>query len=114
MSAYQGWSAYSATKAAVNSLALSLSLEEPEISTLAVRPGVVDTEMQRAIREEHGNVMGNSHGRFIQLKEEGKLLSPMVVGRRIAMIAISGAKIHEWSGKFVNWDDSEIANRVGI
>ena len=52
VSAYQGWSAYSATKAAVNSLAMSLGLEEPKITTLAVRPGVVDTEMQRSIREQ--------------------------------------------------------------
>lgn len=48
--AYSGWSAYSASKAAINSIAQSLALEEPTITTLAIRPGVVDTEMQNDIR----------------------------------------------------------------
>jgi len=48
--AYSGWSAYSASKAALNSLAKSLAVEEPDITALAVRPGVVDTEMQNEIR----------------------------------------------------------------
>jgi NAD(P)-dependent dehydrogenase (short-subunit alcohol dehydrogenase family) len=48
--AYSGWSAYSASKAAINSIAQSLALEEPTITSLAIRPGVVDTEMQNDIR----------------------------------------------------------------
>lgn len=48
----------SASKAVLNSLARTLGSEEPSIVTVAVRPGVVDTEMQVAIRET-----GESSGR---------------------------------------------------
>jgi NAD(P)-dependent dehydrogenase (short-subunit alcohol dehydrogenase family) len=54
MTAYSGWSAYSASKAAINSLSQSLALEEPSITSLAIRPGVVDTEMQNDIRTKRG------------------------------------------------------------
>jgi NAD(P)-dependent dehydrogenase (short-subunit alcohol dehydrogenase family) len=56
--AYSGWSAYSASKATINSLAKSLACEEPEITTLAVRPGVVDTEMQKDIRTKRAYSLG--------------------------------------------------------
>jgi len=54
--------------------------------------------------------MGQSHGKFTQLKEEGKLLSPDVVGNAIAGMAVcSGEKIREFSGKFVTWDDKSLS-----
>jgi NAD(P)-dependent dehydrogenase (short-subunit alcohol dehydrogenase family) len=37
----------------MNHLALTLKVEEPTITTIAIRPGVVDTEMQRELREVH-------------------------------------------------------------
>jgi NAD(P)-dependent dehydrogenase (short-subunit alcohol dehydrogenase family) len=46
-SAYQGWGAYGAGKAVLNHLAMTLSVEEPDVTTISIRPGVVDTEMQR-------------------------------------------------------------------
>lgn len=118
--AYSGWSAYSASKAAINSLAQSLAVEETEITSLAIRPGVVDTEMQNDIRSKRtyargvtnvdGDVMGHSHEKFVQLKEEGKLLSPDTVGKAIAGMAVcENEKIHEFSGKFVNWDDNSLS-----
>ena len=51
VNAYTGWGMYGAAKAAMNHLALTLSTEEPDVTTMAIRPGVVDTEMQREIRE---------------------------------------------------------------
>lgn len=39
--AYQGWGAYSASKAALNSLCRTLAVEEPSLTAIAVRPGVV-------------------------------------------------------------------------
>jgi NAD(P)-dependent dehydrogenase (short-subunit alcohol dehydrogenase family) len=42
----------------VNSLAQSLALEEPDITSIAIRPGVVDTEMQRDIREKRNCIYG--------------------------------------------------------
>ncbi|KAG8793403.1 hypothetical protein FRC16_010965 [Serendipita sp. 398] len=45
-----GWGPYAASKAAVNSLVKTLATEEPNIATIAIRPGVVDTDMQTLLR----------------------------------------------------------------
>jgi len=110
INAYSGWSAYSASKAALNSLAQSIAEEEPDILSLAVRPGVVDTEMQNDIRTKHAEVMGKGHDKFVQLKKDGGLLSPDIVGKAIAGMAVcKNETIREYSGKFVTWDDKSIA-----
>lgn len=49
--AYSTWGAYGASKAAINHFARQLAVEEPKVISIAVRPGVVDTDMQRQIRE---------------------------------------------------------------
>ena len=41
----------------MNHLALTLNVEEPLITCIAIRPGTVDTAMQQAIREEHSEKM---------------------------------------------------------
>jgi len=46
-----GWGAYNASKAAMNSLCRTLANEEEDLVVVAVRPGVVGTEMQEKIRE---------------------------------------------------------------
>lgn len=38
---YQGWGAYGASKAAMNHLSLTLAVEEPNITSVAIRPGVI-------------------------------------------------------------------------
>jgi len=40
-----GWGAYSASKAALNSICRTLASEEPDVATFALRPGQVDTEV---------------------------------------------------------------------
>lgn len=57
-----------------------------------------------------GEAMGKNHDKFLQLKKEDKLLSPEVVGDAIARMAVceQKEKLHEYSGKFVNWDDDGI------
>ena len=59
-----------------------------------------------------GEAMGKNHDKFIQLKKDDKLLSPEIVGDAIARMAVCGQKekLHEYSGKFVNWDDNEITS----
>jgi len=57
--------------------------------------------------------MGPSHGKFMQLKEDGKLLSPDVVGNAIARMALcSIERLHELSGKFVTWDDQSLSEKL--
>jgi NAD(P)-dependent dehydrogenase (short-subunit alcohol dehydrogenase family) len=105
--AYQGWGAYGSGKAVLNHLALTLSVEEPDVTTVSVRPGVVDTEMQRAIREEHNKTMSPSdQEKFHGLHKEGKLVRPEQPGTVIANLAVSGTT--ELSGKFLSWDDGSL------
>ncbi|TIB98708.1 NAD(P)-binding protein [Wallemia mellicola] len=54
---YSAWTAYNASKAAMNSLARTLANEEKDITTIAIRPGVVDTSMQQFIRDNGNNAM---------------------------------------------------------
>ncbi|KAF1842481.1 NAD(P)-binding protein [Cucurbitaria berberidis CBS 394.84] len=107
ISAYQGWGAYGAGKAVLNHLALTLAVEEPDVTTISVRPGVVDTEMQREIREVHHERMSESdRTKFAGLKKDGGLLRPEQPGHVIAKLAVSGGK--ELSGKFLNWNDESL------
>jgi hypothetical protein len=86
----------------MNHLAISLSSEEPDITTVSIRPGVVDTTMQVEIREQHKDGMGEKqHSRFTDLHEKGHLLRPEQPGTVIANLAISAPK--ELSGKFIRY-----------
>ncbi|PSN66981.1 NAD(P)-binding protein [Corynespora cassiicola Philippines] len=107
VSAYQGWGAYGATKAVLNHMALTLAAEEPDLTSVSIRPGVVDTEMQREIREVHREAMGEENAkRFKGFKEEGVLLRAEQPGHVIAKLAVGAGK--ELSGKFLNWDDESL------
>jgi NAD(P)-dependent dehydrogenase (short-subunit alcohol dehydrogenase family) len=106
-SGYQGWGCYGAGKAVLNHLALSLSVEEPDVTSVSIRPGVVDTEMQREIREIHNKTMSESDAaKFHGLKTDGGLLRPEQPGHVIAKLAVGAEK--SLSGKFLSWNDGEL------
>ncbi|CAI6340527.1 unnamed protein product [Periconia digitata] len=114
ISGYQGWAAYGASKAALNHLAISLAVEEPLITTISIRPGVVDTEMQREIRDVHitaNKVMSEKDSeKFLGLKENGGLLRPEAPGGVIARLCVdSGEKGRALSGKFLSWNDEALS-----
>lgn len=66
--------------------------------------GMADTQMQREIREKHSLVMGDHHGKFIKLNEDGKLLKPEQPGHVIAKLALEGG--NEFSGQFLEYVSS--------
>ncbi|RMZ76620.1 hypothetical protein DV738_g4779, partial [Chaetothyriales sp. CBS 135597] len=99
------WGAYGASKAAVNHLALTLAKEEPEVTTIAVRPGMVDTQMQTDIRGKFAGSMGADGQRFVSAYQDGKLLSADKPGNVIARLALRGPK--QLSGQFVTWNDED-------
>ncbi|KAH8830508.1 hypothetical protein DL96DRAFT_1593221 [Flagelloscypha sp. PMI_526] len=99
------WGAYNASKAALNSLGRTLAQEEPDITTVAVRPGVVETDMQTDIRSKGVEMKKEEHQGFIKLFEEGKLLKPEAPGYVLAALAISASP--SLSGEFVSWDAEE-------
>lgn len=98
--AYSTWGAYGASKAALNHFARQLAVEEPKITTIAIRPGVVDTDMQRQIREVHSAVMAaKDKDKFLGLHQDDKLLRPDQPGHVMAKLMLDLPK--ELSGKYV-------------
>ncbi|KAJ3170237.1 hypothetical protein HDU88_008864 [Geranomyces variabilis] len=108
VNAYSGWGAYCTSKAAGNMLVAGLGVEEEDVVSVALRPGVVDTEMQAEIRTTGKEAMGdNNHGKFVDLHSSGKLLPADVPGTVIANLALEATK--DLSGKFLSWDDKDLA-----
>lgn len=92
----------------MNHLARQLSVEEPEITSIAVRPGVVDTDMQKQLREVHSSIMDkDDNAKFLGLHESGKLLKPEQPGHVIARMTLNPPK--ELNGQYVNWEGQEVA-----
>lgn len=102
-----GWAAYSLAKAASNHLTRFLAQEEPEITAIAARPGVVDTAMQAAIRDVGEAAMQtHDYQRFVGLYEQGSLLPPHLPGRALACLALFAP--HAWSGEVISWDEERV------
>ncbi|KAM0714431.1 hypothetical protein Q7P37_010218 [Cladosporium fusiforme] len=105
--AYPTWGAYGASKAAINHLASTLGNEEKDITSISVRPGVVDTEMQKDIREKHNKAMDEQDAaRFAELKATGGLLKPEQPGHVMAKLVLDAPK--ELTGKFLSWNAEEL------
>ncbi|KAF1352411.1 short-chain dehydrogenase [Delphinella strobiligena] len=105
---YATWGAYGASKAALNHLAATLAVEEKEVTTVSIRPGVVDTDMQVSIRNTHsGNMDDKDAAKFKELKETGGLLRPDQPGNVMAKLAVDAPK--DLSGKFLSWDDAKLS-----
>ncbi|OQD73632.1 hypothetical protein PENDEC_c014G05747 [Penicillium decumbens] len=105
---YPAWGLYGATKAAMNSLAMTLGNEEPDVTSVSIRPGIVDTDMQRELRDDHGsNMSTDMHSKFTTIHKNGKLLKPEQPGHVMAKLVLDAPK--EISGKFLSWDDKELA-----
>ncbi|OJD15245.1 hypothetical protein AJ78_04467 [Emergomyces pasteurianus Ep9510] len=107
-SATTGWGLYGSTKAALNHINMTVALEEPDITSLSIRPGMVDTQMQEQLREKHMDVLGPVEGkRFLDAHREGKLLKPEQPGHVIAKLVLDAPR--ELSGKFLTWNVPELA-----
>lgn len=106
-----GWSAYSAAKAGLNMFTRYLAEEVPEVTSIAVRPGIIDTEMQAFIREFGAEGMREEdHQRFIKYHNKEQLLPPQAPGRAIAVLALYADSA--WSGEFMEWDDERIHDLI--
>jgi NAD(P)-dependent dehydrogenase (short-subunit alcohol dehydrogenase family) len=99
---YRAWGLYGATKAAMNSFAMCLGSEEPEVTSVSIRPGMVDTEMQRELRDVHGaNMDAETHSKFTGAHKDGKLVQPEQPGHVMAKLVLDAPK--ELSGKFLSY-----------
>jgi NAD(P)-dependent dehydrogenase (short-subunit alcohol dehydrogenase family) len=101
-------SAYCTAKAALNHFTRVLAAEEPDVTALTVRPGVVDTDMQAVLRNEADNAMPvEQMAYYRQLKERGELEPPQIPARAIAWLALDAPR--EFSGQFLDCDDPRIS-----
>jgi len=104
---YSTWGAYGSSKAALNHLAFTLKTEEPDIITVSIRPGVVDTEMQRELREVHHDKLDKKdQEKFMNAKADNTLLRPEQPGNVLARLALGAPK--NLSGQFLSWDDKAL------
>ena len=86
-------SAYSTSKAALDMFTLHLAAEVDGsgVTVNAVRPGVVDTEMQTFMRSMPREQVGERfHDRFHGLHERGELSDPMDSARFLVDVMLSG------------------------
>ncbi|KAK5991162.1 putative oxidoreductase [Cladobotryum mycophilum] len=106
--AYVSWGAYSSSKAAINLISQGLAAEEPDITSIAIAPGRVDTEMQALIRSQGKESMDEAqYDSFVKAFEEGALLKPEQPGHVMAKF-VSDPQ-HDLSGKFLSWNSPELA-----
>ena len=101
-------SAYCAAKAGLNQFTRVLAAEEPLVTAVAVRPGVVDTQMQAFLRRQGPAKMPAEQAAYYRnLKSAGRLEPPEIPARSIAWLALQAP--HAWSGSFMSYDEPRIA-----
>ncbi|KAI8327253.1 hypothetical protein BD560DRAFT_418348 [Blakeslea trispora] len=100
---YHGWAAYGSSKAALNLINSTLAVEEPNVTSIAIRPGVVDTEMQNTIRSTGAEGMKDDHAKFIELHRDGKLVKPEDPAH--VLVALANQPPKHLSGGFYSWND---------
>ncbi len=106
--AIQAASSYCTAKAGLNQFTSVLAEEEPSLTCVAVRPGVVDTDMQALIRRQGPKAMPSDQlAYYLNLKSEGQLEPPFVPARSIAWLALYAP--NDWSGEFMNYDETRIS-----
>lgn len=82
-----GWSAYCTSKAALAMLNKCWQIENDSIAVTSVMPGIIDTDMQKIIRES--TYMDNDkHEFFMQLHKEKKLIKPEVVASFLSWLLL--------------------------
>ncbi|EJD42143.1 short-chain dehydrogenase [Auricularia subglabra TFB-10046 SS5] len=94
--------AYSASKAALNSLTRTLAVEHPSKISVALHPGPVRTEMQQGFTNDAKAYMSVE---AIDKIFEG-LLEPEVPGRVISDLALRAGPA--FSGKYLHWNDPSL------
>ncbi|KAI0832381.1 short-chain dehydrogenase [Trametes gibbosa] len=100
------WGPYNTGKAAMNSLCRTLAQEEPDVTCVALRPGMVDTPMQALLRDRGRSTMdADVLKRFTDAHERGELVQPEDVGHVIAALSVGAPQ--SLSGQFVNWSGDE-------
>ncbi len=78
----KSWGGYCASKAAIDMFSRVIKEEHPEIGVMSIAPGVVDTAMQKTIREVPAEHFEDS-ARFHDMYDSGELRSSADVAKQI-------------------------------
>ncbi|KAM0326203.1 hypothetical protein ACHAQA_006800 [Verticillium albo-atrum] len=106
--AYTAWGAYGSSKAAMDHISAHLAVEEPDITSVAVTPGRVDTDMQKLIREGGKDAMdAQDHSSFSSAFDKGELFKPEQPGHVMARFVADPD--HSLTGRVLKWQASELA-----
>ncbi len=108
----------------LNSFCRTLAEEEPDVTSVAIRPGMVDTDvtflhihtlsfillfyiqMQRLLRTTGAtHLQEKDYQLFVRVHAEGKLVDPDDCGHVIASLSLQATK--NLSGQFISWDSNE-------
>ncbi len=101
------WGAYATAKAGLNHLTRILAVEEPQVTVVAFRPGIVDTAMQAQIREQGAGVMPpEEYERFVAYHRQGRLRPPEAIAPLLLALALHAPPA--WSGEFLAHDDPRV------
>ena len=89
---YYGWSNYCTGKAGLDMFGRCISEEQKgeqwPVETMAVAPGIIDTDMQTTIRGTDERAFVHRK-KFIELKETGQLVPPVIAGKKLASLLLS-------------------------
>ncbi|KAL6820835.1 hypothetical protein J3E69DRAFT_340054 [Trichoderma sp. SZMC 28015] len=109
---YVAWSTYGSSKAAINSIASHLAIEEPDITSITIGPGRVDTDMQATLRLKGKDTMDEKqYQSFVDAFQQGTLLKPEQPGTVIANFVANPSR--ELSGKYLVWNSPDLAAYQG-
>ncbi|GAB1404960.1 MAG: (S)-benzoin forming benzil reductase [Lentimicrobiaceae bacterium] len=91
---YPGWSAYCSSKAGLDMLTRTIAVEQQRetwpVRIFSVAPGVVDTPMQKTLRQTSEDDFPPLE-RFIQLHKSGKLSQPDDVAEKIISLTFGSS-----------------------
>ncbi|KAI8319917.1 NAD(P)-binding protein [Martensiomyces pterosporus] len=104
---FPNYAIYGASKAALNQATRVLAAEEPEITALAIHPGVVETQIYAAV-VDYRKRASSSGGQKVSSTPRPPSIAADLPGTIIGNLALRAD--HSLSGQYVMYDQPEIAN----
>ncbi|SPO00192.1 related to human corticosteroid 11-beta-dehydrogenase [Cephalotrichum gorgonifer] len=105
---YTAWGAYGSSKAAAHSITGHLAAEEPDITSISISPGRIDTDMQRLIRESADEMNPDQRRTFTEAFEKGEILKPETIADAYARFVVGPDR--SLTGKFLRITAPELAS----